>query len=562
MDSINTTENKPQNRVATKEPNKESFPPLKKNSDDDLNQVKNRMTTRFTQFIAAQYIADPHFPDIGHLPSLKPFPFTTFGHQPRLDYRKLQYALWGVITQIRSITKNWARFSPLLTGAIFVATILIWVGIENNTRAKEIEALVIAAIFLGGSLAGKYFFGRSVLKKVANVRARALERLLQGKWDESVPINNSKLIDATVKFVGSGNIDGSALPVVTIKSASQPFPGFGRLQSEESYLCRPNTNSIAKPDVASELADNILIHVKTQLSASGIKNITFGKIVVIHASTLRLDSPWLDREKRPRLFVEQTRIETYKKEDSAASVREYFVIEVLFEEFMTTAYFFFRPFLAGNAAACHLAVCTLGPPVTTIDHLEKVLMQYKLSKSNKNTPQLNRDTLQNEKPEIRDINLIRSILFDKKEFQSRLDYKSIKDNTIKNLYHLNYKQQNEFEKNYNGIVAENNFWPGMSIINSPNTREENSLTFTTDFFGRTESIASVKALYDQISRAILDAIKENGFDVSDYSDNEGNYTIKADKIDNLVVGEHIYIKKEGESSPKKQDKKQAEEINA
>ncbi|NEO85100.1 MAG: hypothetical protein F6J87_12750 [Spirulina sp. SIO3F2] len=65
------------------------------------------------------------------------------------------------------------------------------------------------------------------------------------------------------------------------------------------------------------------------------------------------------------------------------------------------------------------------------------------------------------------------------------------------------------------------------------------MTFTSDFFGRPESIASVSILYSLISKAVIDSLEDLGFDVSDYKDKEGNYTINAEKIDQLIVGETI-----------------------
>ena len=56
-------------------------------------------------------------------------------------------------------------------------------------------------------------------------------------------------------------------------------------------------------------------------------------------------------------------------------------------------------------------------------------------------------------------------------------------------------------------------------------------------------MASVRNLYDQVSRAVLDTLDTLGFDITDYRDSEGKYSINADKIDQLVVGEKIHIEK-------------------
>jgi len=68
------------------------------------------------------------------------------------------------------------------------------------------------------------------------------------------------------------------------------------------------------------------------------------------------------------------------------------------------------------------------------------------------------------------------------------------------------------------------------------------VTFTTDFFGNTESQALLGTLYDRICRSGLCRLKEAGFDISDYQDESGRLNIKSDLIEQLVIGEKIYMK--------------------
>lgn len=49
------------------------------------------------------------------------------------------------------------------------------------------------------------------------------------------------------------------------------------------------------------------------------------------------------------------------------------------------------------------------------------------------------------------------------------------------------------------------------------------------------------ALYETVVTAALDELKEQGFDVSQYRDKDGKWTIHADKIDTLMAGEHIRV---------------------
>src|SRR5439155_9496900 len=95
----------------------------------------------------------------------------------------------------------------------------------------------------------------------------------------------------------------------------------------------------------------------------------------------------------------------------------------------------------------------------------------------------------------------------------------------------------EHEKKQAERIAEGGeLWPGL-FTGLVNWREHHSLTFTTDFFGNTESRAVLKTLYDRICRSVLGRLKELGFDISDYQDESGKFAINADSIEQLVVGE-------------------------
>jgi len=72
--------------------------------------------------------------------------------------------------------------------------------------------------------------------------------------------------------------------------------------------------------------------------------------------------------------------------------------------------------------------------------------------------------------------------------------------------------------------------------------------FTSDFFGNTESRALLRTLFDRITRQALSTMKELQYDISDYQDDNGRFTINADKIEQLVMGEKVYV------DPKKRKK--------
>ena len=105
-------------------------------------------------------------------------------------------------------------------------------------------------------------------------------------------------------------------------------------------------------------------------------------------------------------------------------------------------------------------------------------------------------------------------------------------------------KHSEYYARLNDVASKTTIWPGRymhAIYPNANWREANSVTFPSDFFGRPECLASIRVLYDQIARVILDDLDEEGFDISDYRNSQGVYSINADKIDQLIVGESIII---------------------
>jgi hypothetical protein len=112
------------------------------------------------------------------------------------------------------------------------------------------------------------------------------------------------------------------------------------------------------------------------------------------------------------------------------------------------------------------------------------------------------------------------------------------------------KKAHEHErKQVEKLVDSSERWAGL-FTSMPNWREWNSLTFTRDFFGNVESRALLGTLYDRICRSALCRLKEAGYDISDYPDESGRFNIKSDLIEQLVIGEEIFV---GRKSKKQKD---------
>ena len=230
--------------------------------------------------------------------------------------------------------------------------------------------------------------------------------------------------------------------------------------------------------------------------------------------------------------------------DPEVSARRFFAVQVLFPEYLTAATFFVRLFWAGNAAACQVAVTTLGPPIVDKEYFLRRLLKYKMEKegTDKSVGQAtytSEDVREEEREEIARLRLVHILTQSETPFQSD----SINIGEIDKLNVLNGKaarQSETYKREYEEIIKENVMWPGR-FFSCLNWRENNSLTFPTDFFGRPEAIATVRTLYDQISRAILNSLSDLGFDISDYRD---RISIMVEKlVGDIVLGETVIIEK-------------------
>jgi hypothetical protein len=71
-----------------------------------------------------------------------------------------------------------------------------------------------------------------------------------------------------------------------------------------------------------------------------------------------------------------------------------------------------------------------------------------------------------------------------------------------------------------------------------------SLAMAIDHFGASEVRATLQAVYETLLNGILDELKSQGFDIAAYRDRDGRLNIQAEKIEQIVVGERVFMQKE------------------
>lgn len=501
-----------------------------------------------TRCLAGYIISNPDFPKQEHLPYVTPPAFLTFGHQVLIDYQYIVRVVWQVTEEIRSTARELQSFHQYWKMALLIiATIMLSCACLMGISSMPIIILLIILIITLSIYIRKK--EHDVKLKVAKIRIDSLRKVLDGTFCLTEGFRNIQ-----VQQFGDGALGNGYIPVVTFFDDAQPFCGYGRLQLDTLFVCRPKDapkSTMLDLEKARKLIIEKMIRKSSELCQTETATLSFGDVIVLHGDSISIDSRWLTADKRPILWLPM--VFQASAIDPRASVRVYFALQIVFPKHLTAATLFFRLFQAGNAVAFQVAITTLGPPRVTMEALIERLMQYNLeyeyktSKNARSSLQVDRNSsakyihqlTQPERNEILALGHARKMIEKKPAVQLDLNLSDIMD-----LEFQDDVKHSEYYARLNDVASKTTIWPGRymhAIYPNANWREANSVTFPSDFFGRPECLASIRVLYDQIARVILDDLDEEGFDISDYRNSQGVYSINADKIDQLIVGESIII---------------------
>lgn len=503
-------------------------------------------TRQITQYLAAAEIASTDFPNAKKLQKLYPYPFTNFGHQVNFDIELFSKILWKVISEIQSGLPNQSAWRMITTHRVmgFLAFFsLPLIAIHPAFMAGF-------PIFLGASgyLREKYL--KKHKDRIADIRAEAIEDLINDKFDPTLG-NHIKVKDTVAKgiadvcqFYGNGQLGKDKHPLLLVASADHPFPGFGYCQIEEAISAPSEAGHWVEPNAFPSLESKITSNIRTRLMSNKSKDIQFGTVVCLHDSSVLMDSAFLDSEKRPVLWLGDDVVRKHLRMDGNASIRKYFAIQFFNSQYMNTTTIFIRPFLSGNSIAIHIALTTLGPPIFDYAYFQKVLGNYRKEKAERDKTKtfVGEEYSRKEKEgflnKLDKLRIVKALMSGGEHFQVLPDLKALGRIDIEKYTDLSHFQAREYAQEFKGVVKETPVWPG-ALLHRFNYRESNSYTFTPDFFGRFESKAMVSSVYSEIFKSVIDTLQQLNFDVSAYKDEKGHYTINADKIDKLVVGEKI-----------------------
>lgn len=511
--SLHTTEasSPPEPQPATIEPQPVTIdiaPPTEPATAAAAPTVRDQISSLTTRYLAATLIAAPNFPRRSQMPKPLPPPFASFGHQVLFDYQKLVAIVWQVAMEIRARTQESRTRSRIWCMSIALTLLSAGVTTALVVDGPATIGIVLLAVMMATLLALAVTENnkQDLKRQIAAIRADALEKLIR----DELAVNDD-MPETHGTFVGNGALGTDQVPIVTVMHESDPFSGYGRLQAENLFVCRPKEDEPDRRSIA-ELNECVKERIIAKVSELGLPETTFGDVVVLHGVTLTMDSPWLEVDKVPRLWLERARVPEVHEIDPSASARVHFATQIILPQHMTAATFFVRLFtrLLKHEMETN-AESKSGPERATSKPAAREAMDYlqAVGRVNKSGPR----------------------------FQRHVDIRSIMEVNADEELH----RGPDYAFKFSQVVSQSVMWPGSYLRRSINFREANSLTLPADFFGQPESIAAVRTVYDQLARVILDTLDENGFDISDYRNSEGQYAIRADKIEQLVVGERIHM---------------------
>jgi hypothetical protein len=500
---------------------------VRKDAVDGIRAAFDEAESKISLLLAAGCVADPAFPSEASIPRVASVPYNHLGHQPLLNYDLLCECVWGTARRLREEKRKHTSI-----GARIVAALAFAIGIFGGYRTDHI---VLGGV-LGVVLAAVVFavLVEDFSKRAAALKAEAIQCLLEGHvpCGASMPADFLPTDTARIQS-GSGFVGTSDVPVFFAPDTQEPFPGLGRIQTRELFLCPPRDLGETILFDEERLHARVLTELESAADTSGFPNVLLGEAIVVDSATVPKDSAWLDAEGRPFLYVSKAEPVDVASIDRRASVRLYAGLQVLLPEYLTCISVFVRPFLAGTSAAFEMVVSTLGPPLETAERLQEVVHYHRLTVERETRSRASASVRQQQPRSIR--SQIQSL---KMRTESRSDpLAASKLARIASLAPAGAWHREE-SREADSLQDQRLDWVGRHV-RPVNWREVHSLALTEEFFGGTECKAAIRALYHQVARVVLSSFDALGFDIDQYRDSSGRWAINADHIEQMVAGERL-----------------------
>ena len=486
------------------------------------------LTLQVTRMIAAQSIANARFP-LNPLPKAVSQPFNNLGHMPLCDYELLLQYVWSAVWEIqgyleKTLLKRVGARLALLLGFPIAAQFLL---AEESSIAAAITTLFV-------SWGISRWTCPKTQEEIASIRARWIQNLSTSSSEGLllVPLAQFPGADTSVSW-GSGDITKN--PLVVIRSDGRQFPGFGELLNDATFVCPPRGFAAAlSEDAGQRLEMAAIAAIRVRLGARKELDWCIGSITTVYEDALEGSSPLLGPDHRPILELPEP---VDEQAPDGHDLRRYSVVQVLFRSQLTALYFMIHAIPSAGNAAIELVATAIGAPHCDLRYLRRRLRRHAIETAEM-TPFVATQNDSTGTLRWKEIAARISGGADAFRYGSRLPIGPIKDLTPWAIKEDRIPER--MSKDIERLATMAPRWPGW-YFEPTNWREVSSAAFPEGTHRRADVLALARGLYLLVSRAIVDTMDEHGYEVSEYRDKQGNYTIKADNIDRLILGDRVTV---------------------
>lgn len=492
-----------------------------------------RSRQRVTNLLAAAEILRAGFPD-ANLPKVYGYPFLALGHQVLFDYDRFRRVVWSVAEAVRQELLPVRRVRLMVSWTGVILALLVFLAVAAAAEDAPSVGIIPAIVVLFTSLIVSNSLGRQHLRRSFGIRADTADSLIRNDVLPVPLLAFDGISDHELLIWGKASIGGRETPVL-LSTANDRFPGFGKTLIEESLVCPQKEASDGQPATSAEIDRKVIQSLENNITSAGFGGVQSGPTLLVDAGSIQWSSRLLTTDHRPRTSIPTDELQSILKQGCRAECRLYQAIMLTFPEYLTTATIFVRSNIAGHAACCDVSLTLLGPPVMGEAQLRDRLIVLRRAARKWTSKPTSEKQIEKDKSSMG--TLARRLA----EWKGAPRTEPSPMGLPWKLKPRDRREEEGLSAVCRDILAETDRWVG-DWMQLGNPREYQSYILTPDIFGRMDVRAGVRALYLQVSETILKTLEQMGFDVSSYRDEKGNFTISAERIDSLVVGERINVR--------------------
>jgi hypothetical protein len=506
--------------------------------------------------VAALLIAklDPRSIRAHMLPRVAPIPHAYLPHEFGLDHDLLADIVWGAVKALKASTEQsiedtlWKRRGRMLLLVLSaVAGIVVFASLDQRAWSSA----RIAAVSLLFLLCGVWIFRENALLGPSAVllekKMELLSSLRQGRIpNEAFLFQHQHPHHCRPKSQSARLRAGNVPVLVRFELDSEQFPGLGySIELDTLSAClgedEDSTGRLGG-DEEEKLHTALGEHLRKTFVEHPSCSCQIGNAIVVDANSLiryddRLTGAWVDSAGVPYSGIPHSQMLTPSRVRGASQLmraRLYLAVQVYDLDFRVVATAFVRPVVRCGTAFVSMSVALIGPPRDGWAFIDHWLIN--------GTKTL--DTMK-EKPRAR------YPKYSSFDGLLELDPMQPHGDPTKGTWGVRKakKKAEEERRRWDAAcTAASMRWRGFFDMPRQSQREMTSVRRSDNVFGQQECQLMTKSLVAGVIRATLECYESLGYDVEKYKGDKGQWSIKIDSIDRMIVGERVSITEQRKAS--------------